>query len=81
MDLRYDGRDVPPLAALDPAGVVVHLFSFSKSLFPGVRIGSICARGRAVDGLLALKYTTDLSGVLVLQVRKETLVRRKHELG
>jgi DNA-binding transcriptional MocR family regulator len=76
MDLRYDGRDVPPLAALDAAGVVVHLFSFSKSLFPGVRIGSICARGRAVDGLMALKHTTDLSGVLVLQAAVADFVRR-----
>ncbi|GMQ76519.1 MAG: GntR family transcriptional regulator MpaR [Gammaproteobacteria bacterium] len=76
MDLRYDGRDVPPLAALDMSGVVVHLFSFSKSLFPGVRIGSICARGRAVDGLLALKYTTDLSGVLVLQAAVADFVQR-----
>jgi GntR family transcriptional regulator/MocR family aminotransferase len=76
MDLRYDGREVPPLAALDAHGVVVHLFSFSKSLFPGVRIGSICARGRAVDGLLALKHTTDLSGVLVLQAAVADFVRR-----
>ncbi len=76
MDLRYDGRDVPPLAALDVAGVVVHLFSFSKSLFPGVRIGSICARGRAVDGLQALKQTTDLSGVLVLQAAVADFVGR-----
>ncbi len=76
MDLRYDGRQVPPLAALDTNGLVVHLFSFSKSLFPGVRIGSICARGRAVDGLLALKHTTDLSGVLVLQAAVADFVRR-----
>ena len=76
MDLRYDGRDVPPLAGLDVAGVVVHLFSFSKSLFPGVRIGSICARGRAVDGLQALKQTTDLSGVLVLQAAVADFVGR-----
>lgn len=76
MDLRYDGREVPPLAALDTYGVVVHLFSFSKSLFPGVRIGSVCARGRAVDGLLALKHTTDLSGVLVLQAAVADFVRR-----
>lgn len=76
MDLRYDGRDVPPLAALDMNGLVVHLFSFSKSLFPGVRIGSICAHGRAVDGLLALKHTTDLSGVLVLQAAVADFVRR-----
>ncbi len=67
MDLRYDGRPVTPLAALDPHGLVVHLFSFSKSLFPGVRVGAVTARGRAIDGLLALRHAADLSGVLVLQ--------------
>ena len=67
MDLRYDGVQVPPLAALDAHGIVVHLFSFSKSLFPGVRVGAVTARGRAVDGLLALKQATDLSGSLILQ--------------
>ncbi len=67
MDLRYAGKRVPPLAALDPNGLVVHLFSFSKSLFPGVRVGSVVARGRAIQGLLALKNTTDLTGSTALQ--------------
>ncbi len=67
MDLRFAGRPVPPLAALDDHGLVVHLFSFSKSLFPGVRVGSVMARGRALEGLRALKRTIDLSGAPVLQ--------------
>ena len=71
MDLRYSGRPVLPLIGLAKGTaaeeLVVHLFSFSKSLFPGVRIGSVTARGRAVDGLLALKYSTDLSGVPIVQ--------------
>ena len=75
MDLRYDGRQVPPLAALDREGAVVHLFSFSKSLFPGVRVGSIAARGRSVEALLALKLSTDLSGVLILQAAVADFVR------
>lgn len=67
MDLRFRGPEVPPLAALDDAGIVVLLFSFSKSLFPGVRVGSISARGRALEGLVALKHATDLSDALPLQ--------------
>jgi DNA-binding transcriptional MocR family regulator len=43
------------------------LSSFSKSLFPGVRVGSISARGRALEGLVALKHATDLSDALPLQ--------------
>jgi DNA-binding transcriptional MocR family regulator len=67
MDLRYAGKPVPSLAALDERGLVVQLFSFSKSLFPGARVGSIAARGRIVEALLALKHASDLGGALVLQ--------------
>jgi DNA-binding transcriptional MocR family regulator len=68
MDLRFAGRPVPPLAGLDTSGRVIHLFSFSKSLFPGARVGAISARGRSVDALLALKQATDLSDAMPLQV-------------
>ncbi|MEZ4333912.1 MAG: PLP-dependent aminotransferase family protein [Myxococcota bacterium] len=67
LDLRFRGRDVAPLAALDEVGLVVHLYSFSKSLFPGVRVGALAARGRALEGLVALKHATDLSDALTLQ--------------
>jgi DNA-binding transcriptional MocR family regulator len=67
LDLRFRGEEVPPLAALDEAGIVVLLFSFSKSLFPGVRVGSLSARGRALEGLVALKHATDLSDSMLLQ--------------
>jgi len=67
MDLRLSGRSVPPLAALDTSGLVVHLFSFSKSLFPGARVGAITARGRSVNALLALKQATDLADSMLLQ--------------
>jgi DNA-binding transcriptional MocR family regulator len=71
MDLRYAGEQVSPLAAFDSEGIVVHLFSFSKSLFPGVRIGAVTARGRAVDGLLALKNASDLSGAMILPAPRQ----------
>jgi DNA-binding transcriptional MocR family regulator len=67
MDLRFEGRAVPPLAALDQSGLVVHLHSFSKSLFPGLRVGAVAARGRLVEALLALKRATDLSDAMPLQ--------------
>jgi DNA-binding transcriptional MocR family regulator len=66
-DLRFSGRPIPSLAALDRTGVVLHLFSFSKSLFPGARVGAITARGRLIEALLALKQATDLSDSLPFQ--------------
>jgi GntR family transcriptional regulator/MocR family aminotransferase len=75
MDLRSSGREVPPLAALDEQGLVVNLSSFSKSLFPGVRVGSMTARGRALEGLLALKHSIDLSDAMPVQAALEDFVR------
>ena len=75
MDLRYLGRSVPPLAALDSSGVVLHLSSFSKSLFPGLRVGAISASGRAIEGLLALKHATDLSDSMPLQAALAEFLR------
>ena len=66
-DLRFAGKPVASLAALDASGLVVQLSSFSKSLFPGVRVGAIAARGRAVDALLALKQASDHSDAMPLQ--------------
>jgi len=66
-DLRFTGRGAPPLLALDRAGLVVQLSSFSKSLFPGVRVGALTVPGRLVEGLLALKQATDLSDAMPLQ--------------
>lgn len=75
LDLRFAGRPVPPLAGLDDSGLVVKLCSFSKSLFPGVRLGALVARGRLVDSLLVLKHATDLGGALPLQAALADFLR------
>ncbi len=75
MDLRLRGKAVPSLAALDDSGLVVHLSSFSKSLFPGVRSGALAARGRAAEGLVALKHASDLADSLPLQAAMDRFVR------
>jgi GntR family transcriptional regulator/MocR family aminotransferase len=67
LDLAWSGRLPPPLAALDRSGLVLHLSSYSKSLFPGVRLGSIAARGALVEALHALKRATDHSDAMCLQ--------------
>lgn len=39
--MRFDGDSVPPLAALDEVGCVIHLSTYSKTLCPGMRVGSL----------------------------------------
>jgi GntR family transcriptional regulator/MocR family aminotransferase len=38
-DLTFAGRPPPPLRSLDPSARVIHVGSFSKSLFPALRLG------------------------------------------
>ena len=64
-DLRYEGEALPSLKALDPYGHVIHLSSFSKVLFPGLRLGWIAAPRPLVRQLALVKQTVDLhSGTL-----------------
>ena len=61
-ELRYDGTPLPPLLALDPSagGPVVHLSTFSKTLFPGFRLGYVVAPPPVIERLAWVKALVDL---------------------
>ncbi|HEX9944647.1 MAG TPA: PLP-dependent aminotransferase family protein [Thermoanaerobaculia bacterium] len=44
----YDGPPLPTLKALDEHGVVIYMGSFSKTLFPGLRLGFLVADQQVV---------------------------------
>jgi len=66
-DMRVRGRPVPPLRALDGTGQVVYAGTFSKALFPGLRVGWIVGSRRVVEAATALKRATNLTSSTVLQ--------------
>lgn len=59
-DLHYDQQPPPPLKALDPYGGVVYLRTFSKALFPGLRVGWVVAPEPVIDRLAMEKQYIDL---------------------
>jgi GntR family transcriptional regulator/MocR family aminotransferase len=65
-DMRIHGRPLPPLKALDRTGHVVHVGTFSKALFPGVRVGWIAGGRRVAEAAVALKRATDLTSSVLL---------------
>lgn len=67
MELRYDGHPLPSLRALDNDGIVLHLNSFSKVNFPGIRVGWIAGPREAIDRLESAKRTCDLHTDLLSQ--------------
>lgn len=58
-DLRFEGRDLPTLHAMDGGRHVLYISTFSKKLLPGLRVGWIAAPEPVFDRLLALKQIED----------------------
>ncbi len=58
--LRCRGRQIPPLKALDTTGLVIHLNSFSKVGFPGLRVGWLVASRPVIERLQWAKQRADL---------------------
>ena len=59
-DLAFDPAALPaPLAHDDPDGHVVHISSLTKAAAPGLRIGTIAARGPALARLRAARVVED----------------------
>ena len=59
-ELRYDGETVKSLLALDGTGHIIGLHTFSKILFPGMRLGWIIADEAIIQKLAIAKQSTDL---------------------
>ena len=58
--LRYVGKPVPPVASMDNEGRVVVLFTFSKTLAAGLRLGALAGPQEIVDKVVTMKQATDL---------------------
>jgi DNA-binding transcriptional MocR family regulator len=59
-EVYFDDPPPPPLKSLDCHGYVIYLSTFSKILFPGIRIGWLVAPRPVVDRLALVKQHADL---------------------
>lgn len=53
--VRFEGTPLPTLKALDAAGHVLHVGTFSKLIAPGLRVGWIAAHPNLIARLMQLK--------------------------
>lgn len=77
-ELRFGGQAVPSLKALDDAGTVVHLGTFSKGLFPGLRLGWIVATREVSEPLGRAKLFSDYHTSPLLQAAVLEFCRQGH---
>ncbi|UCF98830.1 MAG: PLP-dependent aminotransferase family protein [Spirochaetaceae bacterium] len=66
-DLAFDGREAYPLKSWDTVGGIIHLGSFSESLFPGIRLSWIVASKPIIERLALLKQSYDLYTNRIIQ--------------
>src|ERR1700722_8796449 len=71
----HDER-IPSLKQLDRSNLVIHIDSFSKVAFPGLRVGWIVAPAAAIERLRLVKQTTDLHTDQLAQATLAEFIRR-----
>jgi GntR family transcriptional regulator/MocR family aminotransferase len=60
-DMKYFGKVALPIKSMDDHNIVIYIGTFSKALFPGLRIGWMAADRECVRRLTAIKRFADLS--------------------
>jgi len=75
--LYYGERPPAPLKALDRHGVVVYIGTFSKVLFPGLRLGWLVAPAPLAERLRAAKQLADLHTSALIQAAVHRFCERR----
>jgi GntR family transcriptional regulator / MocR family aminotransferase len=58
-EFRYGGRPLESLQGMDRSGTVIYLGTFSKVLFPALRLGYVVVPERMRERFIAAKWITD----------------------
>jgi GntR family transcriptional regulator/MocR family aminotransferase len=75
--LHYGPRPPGPLKARDRHGLVIYIGTFSKILFPGLRLGWLLAPGPVIERLAAAKEVADLHTSLLVQAAVHRFCERR----
>lgn len=73
-ELRYAGPVLPALKATDPAGQIIHAGTFSKVLFPSLRLGYVVAARPLLERLVFARAVSDFGSGVVEQAALTALL-------
>lgn len=73
-ELRYEGAPVAALKTLDRAGQVIYAGTFSKVLFPGLRVGYVVAAPPLLQKMVLARWNADVGTSILPQAALATLL-------
>ncbi|MFQ5343656.1 MAG: PLP-dependent aminotransferase family protein [Anaerolineae bacterium] len=76
--LYYGESPPPPLKALDSRAQTIYLSTFSKIMFPGLRLGWVAAPRPVIERLSLIKQRVDLYGNSLAQWATATFIQDGH---
>lgn len=77
-EFRYAGRPLASLQGLDPAGRVIYVGTFSKTIFPSLRLGCLVVPEELVDVFAAARALTDVHSSLIDQAVLAEFISEGH---
>jgi GntR family transcriptional regulator/MocR family aminotransferase len=80
-EFRYSGRLLPALYAMDQMARVIYVGTFSKVLFPSLRLGYVILPPALVEPFCTLRAVMDRSPPTLLQATTADFMREGHFLG
>ncbi|BAU75769.1 MocR-like pyridoxine biosynthesis transcription factor PdxR [Metapseudomonas furukawaii] len=80
-EFRYVGRPLPALYAMDPWGRVIYVGTFSKVLYPSLRLGYVILPEDLVEPFCAIRAVMDRSPSTLHQATVADFMLEGHFLG
>ena len=75
-EMKYFGKAVLPIKSIDARGLVLYVGTFSKVVFPGLRVGWIAAPREAIALLTTVQYASCLATNTLAQAAADRFSRR-----
>lgn len=77
-EYRYEGMPISSLQGLDPGSHVVYIGTFSKVLFPSLRLGYLVIPPDLIERFVTVRFTTDISPPNFLQLVLADFIEEGH---
>ena len=73
-EYRYEGKPIPAIHGMDTHGCVIYMGTFSKTLFPSLRIGFVVLPDALVKPFRAIKWLIDRQNAALEQVALSSFI-------